>query len=118
MNKVVIRCKCGHRIIKRDVLQMRFYLSLFGPSFVSVHYRCGRCKRIGKQVVEEQRWAGFTTDRAGEEPRRKDDAKRKQLEAMGPITTEELIDFHFALDRLTADEPIETCEEDPVETDE
>lgn len=109
MNKVVIRCKCGHRILKRDVLQMRFYLSLFGPSFVSVHYRCGRCKRIGKQVVEEQRWAGFNVDKNAEEPRHQENEKRRQMEALGPITAEELIDFHFALDKLTA-EPLEDSE--------
>ncbi|NIM07488.1 MAG: hypothetical protein GTO55_12040 [Armatimonadetes bacterium] len=97
MNKVVIRCKCGHRIIRRDVLQMRFYLSLFGPSFVSVHYRCGRCKRIGKQLVEEQRWAGFNVERSAEEAVAQAD-DRSRFESMGKITPEELVDFHFALE--------------------
>jgi DNA-directed RNA polymerase subunit RPC12/RpoP len=100
MNKVVIRCQCGHRILRRDVLQVRFYLSLFGPSFVSVHYRCGRCKRIGKQLVEEQRWAGFGGEATEETNRLSED--RRRLEAMGPITPEEIVDFHHALDSLEA----------------
>jgi len=98
MNKVVIRCQCGHRILRRDVLQMRFYLSLFGPSFVSIHYRCGRCKRIGKQLVEDQRWGGFSLERVSEESSRQPDERR--LESLGPITPEEIVDFHFALERL------------------
>jgi len=95
MNKVIIRCQCGHRIMRRDVLQMRFYLSLFGPSFVAVHYRCGRCKRVGKQLVEEQRWAGFSVDRPSEENVRGTDDRR--LASLGKITPEEIVDFHFAL---------------------
>ena len=77
---------------------MRFYLSLFGPSYVSVHYRCGRCKRIGKALVEEQRWAGFNIDRSGEESQLQAD-DRKRFEALGPITAEEMVDFHFALEK-------------------
>ena len=99
MNKVIIRCQCGHRILRRDVLGMRFYLSLFGPSYVSVHYRCGRCKRIGKALVEEQRWAGFNIDRSAEDPQQIQLEDRKRFDSMGPITPEELIDFHFALEK-------------------
>jgi DNA-directed RNA polymerase subunit RPC12/RpoP len=99
MNKVIIRCQCGHRILRRDVLGMRFYLSLFGPSYVSVHYRCGRCKRISKALVEEQRWAGFNIDRAAEDPLQTQIEDRKRFASMGPITPEELIDFHFALEK-------------------
>ncbi len=103
MNKVVIRCKCGHRITRRDVLQMRFYLSLFGPSFVSVHFRCGRCKRIGKQLVEEKRWAGFTIDRAREEAPRQ--VEERCFDTLGPITPEEVVDFHFALEKMVSPLP-------------
>jgi len=98
MNKVVLRCQCGHRIMRRDVLQMRFYLSLFGPSFVSIHYRCGRCKRIGKQLVEEQRWAGFGSDKGKEEAARPAD-DRHRFANLGGITPEEIVDFHFALEQ-------------------
>ena len=98
MNKVVIRCQCGHRVMRRDVLQMRFYLSLFGPSYVSIHYRCGRCKRVGKQLIEEQRWAGFGADRNKEEAAAPIEDK-KRFEQMGEITPEELVDFHLALER-------------------
>jgi DNA-directed RNA polymerase subunit RPC12/RpoP len=98
MNKVVIRCQCGHRILRRDILQVRFYLSLFGPSFVSVHYRCGRCKRIGKQLVEEQRWAGFGGESGEEKNSRAEDLRRFQT--MGAITPEEIVDFHRALENF------------------
>jgi hypothetical protein len=84
--------------MRRDVLQMRFYLSLFGPSFVSVHYRCGRCKRIGKQLVEEQRWAGFSMERGAEKAHRQGD-DRGRFNSLGKITPEELVDFHFALEK-------------------
>lgn len=90
--------------MRRDVLQMRFYLSLFGPSFVSVHYRCGRCKHIGKQLVEEQRWAGFAPERAAEEPGQQTEPvdDRRRFVTLGHITPEEIVDFHFALEEAGA----------------
>jgi hypothetical protein len=76
-----------------------------------VHYRCGRCKRIGKQLVEEQKWAGFDRDRSGEEPAKVAEDRRR-LESMGPITAEEMVDFHFSLDKLGTLEPSEFAEKD------
>jgi len=95
----MIKCNCGHRVIARDVLQTGYYLSLFGPSFVYVRFRCSRCKRVGEQLVQEEKWdPSILSQPVGE----LSDRERKRFEEMGPIRPDEVVDFHFALEQLTA----------------
>jgi len=100
ISPTIIRCNCGHRIAGKDVIQTGVYLSVLGPSFVYVRYRCGRCKRIGERLVREERW-----DPSVLRPARRgmsDDELRRFVD-MGDITPEEIIDFHYTLDRLGAE---------------
>ncbi len=94
----VIRCSCGQRILRKDVLQTGLYLSVLGPSFVYVRYRCGRCKRVGERLVEEQAWNPSVLRPS---PAPEQDLRR--FEHMGEITAEEVIDFHYALEGLSSD---------------
>jgi len=86
--------------VHRDVLQTGLYLSVLGPSFVYVRYRCGRCKRVGERLFEEQAW-----DPAVLRPTRTQasDPDLRRFERMGEISAEEVIDFHYDLERLTTD---------------
>ena len=96
----MIKCNCGHRIGNRDVLQRGYYLSLFGPSFIYVRYRCSRCKRVGEKLVQEEKWDPSVLTQASTEL---SDDELHKFENMGPITADEIVDFHFALaglDRL------------------
>lgn len=82
------------------MLQTGLYLSVLGPSYVYVRYRCGRCKRVGEKLVEQERWDPSTLEpRAAQRPSR--DLER--FAAMGDITPEEIIDFHFAVESLDAE---------------
>jgi len=95
----MIKCNCGHRVIARDVLQTGYYLSLFGPSFVYVRFRCSRCKKVGEQLVQEEKWdPSILSQPSTELP----EPERKRFEEMGPISTDEIVDFHFAIEQLAA----------------
>jgi hypothetical protein len=86
--------------VSKDVIQTGLYLSVLGPSFVYVRYRCGRCKRVGERLVQEDAWDPSvlkpSAGKAGE-------VDRRRFEEMGDITAEEVIEFHYALERLGAD---------------
>jgi hypothetical protein len=82
------------------VLQTGLYLSVLGPSYVYVRYRCGRCKRVGEKLVEQESWDPSILRPAKPGAR---DKELRRFAAMGEITPEEVIDFHYALDGLTGD---------------
>ncbi len=94
--KQTIKCNCGQRIVTKDVMQTGYYLRLFGPSFVYVKYRCSRCKKLGEQFVKQEDWEeGILNDI----PLEVNDTDKTRLSKMGPISIDEQIDFHFALER-------------------
>lgn len=95
--KAVISCNCGQRIVSKDVLQKGTYLRLFGPSFVYVKFRCSRCKRLGEKFIEQDKWdEALLRDIPAEfEPEEK-----KRIESLGPITIDEVVDFHYSLDNF------------------
>lgn len=100
ISPTIIRCNCGHRIVRKDVIQTGLYLSVMGPSYVYVRYRCGRCKRVGEKLVDQDAWDPSVL----QPPRRKpEEADLKRFESMGEITPDEVIEFHYALDRLVAE---------------
>lgn len=100
ISPTIIKCSCGHRIVRKDVIQTGLYLSVLGPSFVYVRYRCGRCKRVGEKLVEQETW-----DPSVLQPVRRgvNESDLRRFAEMGEITPEEVIDFHYSLERLTAD---------------
>ena len=95
----IVTCNCGHHIGPREVLQTSLYLSLMGPSFVYVRFRCGHCKRIGEQLVREEKWNRAML-RAERSPLPTEE--HRKFESLGPVTPAEKIDFHYALDELGA----------------
>ena len=92
-----VTCNCGHQISTKEILQTSLYLSLLGPSFVYVRFRCGRCKRVGEKLVREEKWNQGMLRPEGPSISATD---RQRFETMGPITPAEKIDFHYALDTL------------------
>lgn len=95
--KAGITCNCGQRIVSKDVLQKGQYLRLFGPSFVYVKYRCSRCKRLGEKFIEQDKWDDALLR---DIPVEIDAEEKKRFEKLGPITIDEVIDFHNSLDSL------------------
>ena len=84
----------------RDVLQQRFFLSLFGPSHFYVRYRCSRCQRIGERYIPENMWNPALFREGASLP---NEQELKRYRKLGRITLDEQIDFHFALARLSAE---------------
>ena len=92
-----IKCNCGQRIVRKDIVQHGLYLRLFGPSFVYVKFRCSRCKKLGEQFVKQEEWEeGILKDVAHEAT----SDERDQFAALGPIDINEVIDFHFNLENI------------------
>lgn len=92
-----IKCNCGQRIISKDVVQHGYYLRLFGPSFVYVKFRCSRCKKLGEQFIKQEEWEeGILKDVAIEITT----DERETFANQGPIDINEVIDFHFELEKL------------------
>lgn len=97
--KTTIKCNCGQRIFSRDVMQQGYYVRHFGPSYVYIKFRCSRCKKLGEHFIKQEDWAeGILNDSANEVAT----MEKSRFEKMGKITIDEMIDFHYALDKLEA----------------
>lgn len=97
MSRTAIKCNCGQRIGQKDVMQTGQYMRMFGPSFVYVKYRCSRCKKLGEQFVKQEDWDdGILKDQTVELI----SGEKERFETMGPIEVQELVDFHYALEKL------------------
>ena len=87
-------------MVRRDVIQTGLYLSVLEPSYVYVRFRCGRCKRVGEQLVEQERWDPSVLQPA---LRKHSEVDLPRFAEMGEISAEEVIAFHYALGRLSAE---------------
>lgn len=81
------------------MIQTGLYVSVLGPSYVYVRFRCGRCKRVREQLIQEAAWDPSVLHECGAGV---SDADLDRFERMGEITPEEVIEFHYRLDRLEA----------------
>ena len=82
------------------MLERQLHVSLFGPNHVYVRYRCARCRRVGERYIPEELWSPKLLRPEG------DGLNEEQLarfRRMGEITADEIIDFHFALEQLSAE---------------
>jgi hypothetical protein len=97
--KTTIKCNCGQRIFSRDVMQQGYYVRHFGPSYVYIKVRCSRCKKLGEHFIKQEDWAeGILNDSVNEVAA----DEKSRFEKLGKITIDEMIDFHYALDKLEA----------------
>ncbi|HEY3284513.1 MAG TPA: hypothetical protein VGN26_19760 [Armatimonadota bacterium] len=96
--KTGITCNCGQRVVSKDVIQKGNYLRLFGPSFVYVKFRCPRCKRLGEKFIEQDKWDDSLLR---DIPAEFGSEERKRFEGLGQITVDEVVDFHYNLDKLS-----------------
>src|SRR5690242_10428347 len=95
--KTSLKCHCGQRILRRDVMQQGYYVKQLGPSYVYIKYRCSRCKKLGEHFVKQEEWEDGllheTTSDAG-------DQERAHFAKLGAITLEEMRAFHHDLEKL------------------
>lgn len=101
MSKTIVRCRCGHQVLAREVLRTDLYERSRGRDYVYVKYRCRRCKRLGEAFVAESRW-----DWSILEPERNEmtDVERDWFLDQGPITASDMLDFHCRLNDTAVDQ--------------
>jgi hypothetical protein len=92
-----LKCRCGQRICRRDVMQRGFLKREPGPIFVYVKYRCSRCKKLGEHLVRQEEWESALIQEKNSEMT---PAERKLFDQLGQITFSEMRKFHHALEKL------------------
>ncbi|HVF85668.1 MAG TPA: hypothetical protein VM821_06780 [Abditibacteriaceae bacterium] len=102
MNKPIVRCRCGHQVLSKEVLRTDLYERRApgdaGREYVYVKYRCRRCKRMGEAFVAENRWDWAMLEA---EPNEMTDAERDLFLDEEPITAEDILDFHCQLETFS-----------------
>ena len=56
MSKPIVRCRCGHQVLGREVLRTQPCEKPSGAEAVYVKFRCRRCKKIGEAFVPTEEW--------------------------------------------------------------
>ncbi len=99
MNKTIVRCRCGHQVMAREVLRTDLYERASGRDYIYIKFRCTRCKRLGQTFIPEANFDWTSLESAPDEmtPQERDRA----LEA-GPISAAELMAFHAALKNVAS----------------
>lgn len=119
-NNAIVRCRCGHQVLAKEVLRTDLYERSMGREYVYVKYRCRRCKRMGEAFVAESRWDWSILEAAHNEM---SDSERDQFLDADAISAEEVLDFHrqledvnsyIELQKLT---PIEKAETEKTEAE-
>ena len=101
--KTSLKCHCGQRIVRRDVMQQGYYVRQFGPSYVYIKYRCSRCKKLGEHFVKQEEWEDGMLHELTTEV---SDRERSRFDHLGGITLDEMKSFHRELEGLSAIPPI------------
>src|SRR5579871_1868097 len=93
-----LKCPCGQRILRRDVMQQGYYVKQLGPSYVYIKYRCSRCKKLGEHFVKQEEWKDDLLHESNTEI---SEQERSRLSKLGAITLDEMRQFHCSLENLT-----------------
>ena len=97
--KTNLKCHCGQRILRRDVMRQGMYVRQVGPSYVYVKFRCSRCKKLGEHFVKQEEWEDSMLRENANEVTEPEQDRFTQL---GTITFDEMRNFHHALENLDA----------------
>ena|SRR5580658_3043568 len=95
--KTSLKCNCGQRILRRDVMHQNTYAKQLGPCYVYIKYRCSRCKKLGEHFVKQEEWDDRLLQELGTDI---NESERGRFTKLGEITLDEMRDFHKALDSL------------------
>ena len=94
MGRPVVRCRCGHQVLAKEVLRTDLYERSSGREYVYVKFRCRRCKRMGEVFVSERQWDWSIFEPAHNEM---SDAERDVFLDQDAISVAEIILFHRQL---------------------
>ena len=99
MTRPVVRCRCGHRVLAKEVLRTDLYERPSGREYVYVKYRCKRCKRLGETFVAESRWDWRIFEATRTEMT---ETESDSFAGQAPISAEEVLEFHRMLESIDA----------------
>ena len=95
--KTSLKCHCGQRVLRRDVMQQGRYERQLGPKYVYIKYRCSRCKKLGEHFVKQEEWEESLLQETTQET---NETEATKFATMGKITLDEMRAFHHALETL------------------
>lgn len=93
----MVKCRCGRRIVAREVLQTGLYVRSSAQSYVYIKYRCSRCKQLGEQMIDEEEWDWSVLN---EEKNEMSDQERRNFATIPNISADNLLDFHTELQKV------------------
>ena len=97
MSKSLVRCRCGHHVVGREVLRLEPYERASGEEVVYVKYRCRHCKRLGEEFISRLEWDPSIFEAPRDEMSY--DERDRFLDESA-ISSGDLISFHRALQRI------------------
>ncbi len=95
MNKPIVRCRCGHQVLSREVLRLEPYERASGREYVYAKYRCRRCKRMGEAFIPETQWDWSIFAAPKNEM---SEAERDHFIDEATISSGDVLSFHRALE--------------------
>ena len=113
VGRKMFKCECGHEVDRHDFLQVGLIFQPWRPVYVVFRFRCPRCGRVGERVVEYARLAAVMLGGVGAEV---PEGEEERFRRMGPITVDEVIEFHRQLKEMKTLPP-DLLAEPPKEED-
>lgn len=95
--KTCLKCRCGHHIASRDVMQRRT-VHYGKANYVYLKFRCSHCKKLGELYVKPEDWNDNLFQVGKGEITL---AEQKRFSHLGDITFDELRTVHSELEGLT-----------------
>ena len=96
MSNSIVRCRCGHQVLGREVLRTEPCEKASGAEVVYVKYRCRRCKKTGEAFIPHEEW----TPDMFEAPRNEMAVEeRDRFLDQTAISSGDVISFHRALQK-------------------
>ena len=99
MNKAIVRCRCGHQVLAKEVLRTDLYERSSGREYIYLKFRCARCKRLGQSFIPEAKWDWSALEGDAKEW---SDAERERFAHSEPISAVELLHFHAQLQSISS----------------
>ena len=96
MSKPIVRCRCGHQVLGREVLRTQPCEKPSGAEAVYVKYRCRRCKKIGESFILQDEWTPDIFDVPHNEMK---SDERDRFSGADSIGSGDVISFHRALQK-------------------
>lgn len=96
MSKPIVRCRCGHQVLGREILRSQPCEKPSGAEAIYVKFRCRRCKKIGEAFVPHEEWTPDMFDVPNDEMK---SDERDRFVGSAAIGSSDVISFHQILQK-------------------